>query len=81
LPLHPGGAEITRGQHIKKEFFSQGANLRPVHKGLFFVYSTTDFTDYTDKAGAWYTLHGRKLDKKPTRKGLYIYGGRKVVIP
>ena len=29
----------------------------------------------------WYTLDGRKLDKKPTRKGLYIYGGRKVVIP
>ncbi len=45
------------------------------------IISTTDFTDYTDKAGAWYTLDGRKLDKKPTTKGLYIYGGRKVVIP
>ena len=31
-------------------------------------------------ADAWYTLDGRKLDSKPTRKGLYIYGGRKVVI-
>jgi hypothetical protein len=37
------------------------------------IISTTDFTDYTDKAGAWYTLDGRKLDKKPTTKGLYIY--------
>ena len=34
------------------------------------VYETND----------WYTLDGRKLDGKPTRKGLYINGGRKVVI-
>ena len=31
-------------------------------------------------AGAWYTLDGRKLDGKPTKKGLYIVNGRKVVI-
>ena len=28
----------------------------------------------------YYTLDGRKLDGKPTTKGLYIHGGRKVVI-
>ena len=33
-----------------------------------------------NEADAWYTLDGVKLDSKPTRKGLYIYGGRKVVI-
>ena len=42
--------------------------------------TTTDFTDFTDKAGAWYTLDGRKLDGKPTRKGLYINNGKKVVV-
>ena len=57
---------------------TEGSNFGEETTGII---STTDFTDYTDKAGAWYTLHGRKLDKKPTRKGLYIYGGRKVVIP
>ena len=31
-------------------------------------------------SGAWYTLDGRKLDGKPTKKGLYIVNGRKVVI-
>ena len=31
-------------------------------------------------AGAWYSLDGVKLDGKPTRKGLYIHGGRKVAI-
>jgi hypothetical protein len=30
--------------------------------------------------GAWYTLDGRKLDKQPTTKGLYIRNGRKTVI-
>ena len=28
----------------------------------------------------WYTIHGVKLDGKPTRSGIYINGGRKVVI-
>ena len=31
-------------------------------------------------ADAWYTLDGRKLDGKPATKGLYINGGKKVVI-
>ena len=31
-------------------------------------------------ADAWYSLDGRKLDNVPTKKGLYIHGGRKVVI-
>ncbi len=32
------------------------------------------------QAGAWFDLSGRKLDSKPTKKGVYIHGGRKVVI-
>ena len=51
-------------------------------------------TEITDKAGAWYTLDGVRLDGKPTKrsaegrllptgrkKGLYIHNGRKVVVP
>jgi len=30
--------------------------------------------------GAWYSLDGRKLGSKPTKAGLYINGGKKVVI-
>jgi hypothetical protein len=33
-----------------------------------------------DLNGAWYSLDGRKLDSQPTKKGLYIYKGKKVVI-
>ena len=32
------------------------------------------------QAGAWFDLSGRKLSDKPTKKGVYIHGGRKVVI-
>ena len=31
-------------------------------------------------AAEWYTLDGVKLSGKPTKKGLYIHGGKKVVI-
>ena len=30
--------------------------------------------------GVWFTLDGRKLDKQPTTKGLYIHNGKKTVI-
>ena len=42
------------------------------------IISTTDSTDYTDKADAIYDLQGRRV-AQPT-KGLYIVNGRKVVI-
>lgn len=31
-------------------------------------------------AAGWYTLSGTRLDKQPTQKGLYIHGGKKIVI-
>ena len=31
-------------------------------------------------SGYWYTLDGQKMDKKPTKKGLYIHNGKKTVI-
>ena len=38
---------------------------------------TTDCTDYTDSV--WYDLNGRKV-AAPTKKGLYIMNGKKVVV-
>ena len=40
----------------------------------------TETTEITERAGAWYSLDGRKFDGKPTQKGLYIYNGKKYVI-
>ena len=46
---------------------------------------TTAIGTLDTKTGAitldgWYTMDGRKLDGKPTKKGLYINNGRKIVI-
>ena len=44
----------------------------------------SDATRLNDKGqminDSWYTLDGRKLDGQPTKRGLYIHGGRMVVI-
>ena len=32
------------------------------------------------ESGQWYTVSGIMLQKRPTKKGLYIYNGRKVVV-
>ena len=34
-----------------------------------------------NEADAWYTLDGCKLNGKPTARGVYIHGGRKIVVP
>ena len=38
------------------------------------------FIHHSSFSEAWYTLDGRKLDKQPTKPGLYIHVGRKVVV-
>ena len=46
--------------------------------------STTDMPDVRWKteegSDEWFTLDGRKLQKAPTAKGVYIYNGRKTVV-
>jgi hypothetical protein len=37
-------------------------------------------TDVAFESGKWYTIGGLQLQKKPTRKGLYIFNGKKVVV-
>ena len=42
--------------------------------------TTTNYTNLTNSDDAWYSLDGRRLNGKPTKKGIYINGGRKVVV-
>ena len=37
-------------------------------------------SEFRDAEGAWYSLDGRRLYSKPTRKGVYVKDGRKIVI-
>lgn len=67
-----GGYE-DRGNHLKTDVKDENAD-KPSRARIF----TT--TDYMDSVGALYDLSGRKLDKKQTAKGVYINGGRKVVM-
>ena len=67
-------------------FQLNGITASEVHARLFFggddatgITNTND-TNHTNSNNAWYTLDGRKLQGKPTQKGLYIYKGKKVVI-
>ena len=41
---------------------------------------TNNHSLFESVAMHWYTLDGRKLDGKPTKKGLYIHNGNKLVI-
>jgi hypothetical protein len=34
----------------------------------------------TQSSSSWYTLDGRHLTATPSRKGIYIYNGRKVIV-
>ena len=50
------------------------------------VFDRDDIVDFgdsqekNDDSKQWYDLQGRKLERKPTKKGIYILDGRKVVI-
>jgi hypothetical protein len=55
-----------------------GARTIGIGNGNTTGITTTNFTNYTNEAGAWYDLQGRKLSK-PTKKGIYIFNGKKVI--
>lgn len=41
---------------------------------------TTDPSRGGEESSYWYTIDGRRLDAKPTKSGVYVNNGRKVVI-
>lgn len=52
-----------------------GFNIQPI--------STTNISEYKESLSlpsAYYTIDGRKLKGKPTKSGVYINGGKKIVI-
>jgi ubiquitin len=56
----------------------------PSARGIALVFdettkiANTNITNITN--GNWYDLNGRKLDKMPTKRGIYILNGKKVVV-
>ena len=56
----------------------EGARLKIVKGGGTGI----ENIEYTidSQSGAWYTLDGRRLSSKPTKKGLYLQSGKKIVV-
>ncbi|MBP5714820.1 MAG: InlB B-repeat-containing protein [Prevotella sp.] len=42
--------------------------------------TTTNLTNFTNAADAWYSLDGRRLSGQPTKKGMYLNNGKKIII-
>ncbi len=66
--------QLDDGQQAREFVLNFGDN-NEVATGIL----TTNFSNFTN-SDAWYTLDGRKLQSKPTTKGIYINNGKKTVI-
>ncbi|MBP5258848.1 MAG: C10 family peptidase [Prevotella sp.] len=49
-----------------------------IDTGIINIYDLTIYNSRFDNA--WYTIDGRKLNAKPTQRGVYIHNGKKMVI-
>ena len=73
LPAHKAFLEVNgtanaRGLHM---VFDDATGIRSIDNGQLTI---------DNLAGAWYSLDGRRLSGKPTKSGVYVNNGRKVVI-
>jgi hypothetical protein len=64
---------------------SNGASARSINLNFgdeseTTIISPAEIKEITEKADAWYTIDGVRLNGQPTTKGLYIHNGHKVVI-
>ena len=83
---YPDGSDVTTIGACRAYFkIGDGANARQI-TGFNFNFDGGETTSLTENKretitnNQWYTLDGRKLDSKPTQKGVYINNGRKVVV-
>ena len=40
----------------------------------------SEYSEYSEYSESWFDLNGRKLSGKPSQKGIYILGGKKVAV-
>lgn len=67
------GTPISADQMAASAFY---LNLDEDATGISSIQQSTSITQTRD----WYTLDGRRLNRKPTTKGIYIHDGKKFVI-
>ena len=79
--LEVGGKYIVDGYFYPQFSKNNGYELANTYKSFTVTKATgidTITTDTTDDA--WYTLDGKKLNAKPTSKGIYVHRGKKIVM-
>ena len=54
------------------------ARILSIHNESVGIY--TIYNDSLSEEGKWFTLDGRRLNGKPTAKGIYIHNGKKTFI-
>ncbi len=65
--------QLTEGAGVREFKLSFG-------DGTQTIIGHTEITEITERADAWYTVNGVKLSGVPAKKGMYIHGGRKVIV-
>ena len=68
-----GSVKITFEQEKGRFFLDEVKVVKPTTTGITMVERSPMDTHY-------YTLDGRKLNGKPTQKGIYIVNGKKIVV-
>ncbi|MBO4451886.1 MAG: leucine-rich repeat protein [Bacteroidaceae bacterium] len=65
-----------------RAYIESGSNARSLDSSIGDGSTSIRYIHTTDADGTeqWYDMNGRKLDKQPTIKGVYIHNGRKEVI-
>ena len=85
LPQSLEAGEYCVGLLIANDFCSNNLNDYFVFAEVPFQVSDTEGIENirsndAKPSGKWYDLNGRKFDKRPTTKGVYIFKGKKVVV-
>ena len=82
-PVKDNDAKIPAGRavvHLPKNSPAILAPVLTISEGETTSLSPVPSPSREGSSQAWYTLDGRKLDGMPSKKGIYINGGRKVVV-
>lgn len=70
---------LAKGKvYMEKPSGGSGARLK-ISKGDGTGIENIEYT-IDSQSEAWYTLDGRRLSSKPTKKGLYLQSGKKIVV-
>ena len=73
-------AKVSDPDGVKTTLADTAAGIDVGYSQTTGIDSLTPNPSPTGEGGDYFTLDGKKLDKKPTQKGVYIVNGKKVVV-